>query len=346
MSNSSYFRFLLPLAVAAAPLSAAQSPRPTAQRVQIIPHFVQGATLRYSIATRTDSTEHTTTPILNPEGATKYQQSTRVVVRLDVLDVPPAATNSGSPPNSKSASPAIHVRATFEQAISDSQTDAYAPGATALDDGIDNLDGQSFDFTLAGGEIKDVKGIDKIAPNRDVATRVLSWVRVFCVPGMAPSSAITIGQKWTDERPLPEMPLTGLFWRNDSTYLRNEPCRAIGGSGGDSKAGTSNENVGPALGDCAVILTRFNILHRGSEKDATPDSYLHNGLRTSGKWNGSGESLDSISITNGLLVSSTQTATQEMDYDITSAASGSRLHHSGRTTTQTTITLLLNPPAQ
>lgn len=327
--------------MATAPLSAAQSPR-----VQIVPHFVKGATWRYSVETRTDSTEHTTTPIRNPEGATQYQQSSRVVMRLDVLDVKPAATDSGSAPNLKTASPAIHVRATFEQAISDSQTDAYAPGAAALDDGIDKLEGQSFDFTLAGDEIKDVNGIDKIAPNRDVAARVLSWVRIFCVPGVAPSGGITMGQKWTNEHPLPEMPLTGLFWRNDSTYLRDEPCSASVGSGGDSKPGTSNDNAGPALGDCAVILTRFSILHRGSGKDATPDSYLHNGLRTSGKWDGSGESLDSISITNGLLVSSTQTATQDMDYEIVSAASGSRLHHSGRTTTRTTISMLLNPPAR
>ena len=74
---------------------------------------------------------------------------------------------------------------------------------------------------------------------------------------------------------------------------------------------------------CAVILTHYEITRRGSARsDATPDDYRRNGLRTSGSWTGSGESLDSISLSAGLLVNSTQTGTQEMAYDIVSSACG------------------------
>ena len=74
---------------------------------------------------------------------------------------------------------------------------------------------------------------------------------------------------------------------------------------------------------------------------------MRNGLRTSGKWTASGESLSSISLANGFLVNSTQSATQDMDYIIESASSHSQIHHVGRTSTQTDITALPNtsPPA-
>jgi hypothetical protein len=101
--------------------------------------------------------------------------------------------------------------------------------------------------------------------------------------------------------------------------------------------------VNPA--ECAVILTRFEILRRGStHSDATPDEYRRNGLRTSGTWTGSGESLDSISLANGLLVSSTQSSTQIMDYVVTSAGAGTSIHHSGKVQTQSEITLVPNQP--
>ncbi|HXW56067.1 MAG TPA: hypothetical protein VEJ67_09980 [Candidatus Cybelea sp.] len=314
---------MLAIALVLPPPSPARS---TAQRFEPAPHFVKGATLRYSIDSRTDSNEHTTTPIINPEGATQYQQSTSIVVRLDVLEVQPGGPDSP---------PAIHFRATFEQARADSQADAYAPAAAALDDGIDQLEGRSFDLTVAGADARGVEGLEKIAANREVASRVLSWVRLLCLPSTVPAAGIVVGQKWSDERALTDMPLTGLFWRNDSTYLRNEPCAV---SAPKSSTGAF------ALGDCAVLLTRFTIVRHGSDRDdRTPDSYLHNGLRTSGKWTGSGESLESISLGSGWLVSSTQTATQDMDYQIVSASSGSRIHNVGRTTTQTQITLLLSP---
>ena len=63
-------------------------------------------------------------------------------------------------------------------------------------------------------------------------------------------------------------------------------------------------------------------------------------MRTSGTWTGSGESLDSISLATGLLVNSTQTSTQEMDYQIISASSGSSIHRVGKVQSQTEITLI------
>jgi hypothetical protein len=299
-------------------------------RLHLVPRFTKGESVRYSIETRTSSNEHTVTPIMNPEGASQYRQSTSLVLRLDVL-------SSGLKPSASNGAP--RFRATFELAKSDSAANGYAPQAAKLDDAVQRLERQSFEFSISpGNKLADVQGLSQIAPDRDVAARVLSWVHVLFAPVEVPAGGVEIGQKWSNERPLTDVPLTGVIWRNESRYLRNESCAT---SSGVKSAAPSAE------GTCAVLLTRFTILRRGSDhSDATPEAYIHNGLRTSGKWTGSGQSLDALSLSSGLLVSSTQTATQEMDYEIHSASSGSRIHHTGRTTTQTEITLLPSAPAK
>ncbi len=95
-----------------------------------------------------------------------------------------------------------------------------------------------------------------------------------------------------------------------------------------------------------MILTSFKILRHGSaHSDATPPDYARIGLRTSGTWQGSGENLDSISLATGLIVRSTQTTSQDADYQITSAATGSSIHQVSHTTTHSEIKLLPASPA-
>ncbi|MGA8024698.1 MAG: hypothetical protein WB990_17125, partial [Candidatus Acidiferrales bacterium] len=92
---------------------------------------------------------------------------------------------------------------------------------------------------------------------------------------------------------------------------------------------------------CAIVLTRFEILRKGSTSaDATPDDYRHNGLRTSGTWTGDGESLDAISLQSGMITRSTQTSKQDMDFEIVSALSGSKMHYVGHVESQSEITLM------
>ena len=99
---------------------------------------------------------------------------------------------------------------------------------------------------------------------------------------------------------------------------------------------------GPEEGeDCAVILTQFKILQANPHGDLTPADYLHNGLRTSGVWTGSGESMNFVSLQTGLLVSATQTVDQDLNFTISSAsASSSKLNYTGNVKSQSHITLL------
>ena len=123
-----------------------------------------------------------------------------------------------------------------------------------------------------------------------------------------------------------------------SAYLRDEPCQPQDPS---ASSGQSSPKDDPS---CAIVLARFEILRHGSQStDATPDDYRHNGLRTSGTWTGNGESLDAISLRNDMISRSTQTCKQDMDFEIVSALSGSKMHYVGHVESQSEITLM--PPS-
>ena len=295
------------------------------QHVRLAPKFTRGETLRYRIEMRTTSSGKTTAPIANPEGGSKFTQTVNLLVRLDVLDVQAGAAGGPGP---------VRLQATYEKSASQSATDAFDLEASSLDDQYDRLQGHSIDFTVEpGGRLTDFKGLEKILPSRSETEPALSWANGLSVGAGFPRRGVTIGQRWRSEKTLTGSPLSGLRWRSESTYLRDEPCDS------SARANASQNRSWPGRGECAVILTRFEIFRRGSaHSDATPEDYRRNGLRTAGKWTGSGESLDSISLATGLLVSSTQSSTQNKGFEIRSASTGSRIRHVGEIPTPSGLT--------
>lgn len=295
-------------------------------RVHFAPKFVEGETLRYQIEMRTVSTGNTTTPIANPEGETKVSQTISLLVRLDVV---------GTAGNGVAASGQSRLRATYELSHAQTESDAFNPDALSVDGQYTKLEGRSIDFTLLpDGHLANITGAEDLFPDRSETDPILSWVQELATGSRVPPQGIALGQKWSGERSLAGWPLTGLTWRTESTYLRDDAC---------SDAAAAAQQPGPNARDgmCAVLLTHFEILHHGSaDADSTPEDYRRNGLRTSGTWKGSGESLDTISLENGLLESSTQTSTQNMDYQITSASKGTRIHHVGEVQSESQIRLV------
>ncbi|MGB0035806.1 MAG: hypothetical protein WBP79_10060 [Candidatus Acidiferrales bacterium] len=302
------------------------------RRVRLLPKFTAGEALRYQIETRTTTAGTTTAPIANPEGASKLRQAASLIVRLDVLDVQPSTDR---------AMGRVRLRATYEKSTAKSESDAYDLEAQALEDQYNRLEGRSLEFTIEpDGKLSDIKGIEDVLANPSTAGAARSWMSGLSSGAGFPKDGIVVGQKWTNEQPLEGTPLAGLIWRTEATYLRDELCRQAGAVSATDAPRKASEEI------CAVILTRFEILHRGSRDDETPDDYRHNGLRTKGTWTGAGESIDSISLSNGLLSSSTQTSSQEMDFEITSALSGSKLRYAGRVESESAITRLPPAPAQ
>jgi hypothetical protein len=294
-------------------------------RIHLTPKFTMGDIFRYHIESRTTTTGTTTSPIKNPEATSQLKQVTDIDVRLDVVGVQPAA--SGVPG-------AARLRATYEKASAATETDAYDPTAASLDAQYNNLQGHSMEFTIeSDGKISHVSGLDETVSNPSAATAVRAWITAFSPSASWPPEGIAIGQKWTAERPLENTPLANLLWRTSSSYLRDEPCEVPGQSPEPARI-----SAAPL---CAVILTSFDILRHGSANaDATPEDYRHNGLRTSGTWTGKGQSLDTISLQSGMLLRSTKSSTQKMDFEIVSALSGSKMHYAGQVESQSEITLI------
>jgi hypothetical protein len=329
-------RLVLYLALAAAPVILLVLALLAAQRVRLEPKFVVGQTLRYRIQARTATTGKITTPIANPEGGTSSKQVVRLLIRLDVLASEPAIANAPSATKPRDARNSVRFRATYEESHIEIESDALDLAAAPLEDAYHRIDGRSVEFSIGpDGRPTSFQGLDTIFPDTSAAAPVLSWLDGLLAPPQFPKDGVAVGQKWSSERPLVGVALTGLTWRTESEYLRDETCSV-----------TANSNALPDAnanrpGDCAIILTHFKIFRGGSShSDATPPDYLKNGLRTSGTWTGSGDGLESISLETGLLVTATQTSTQNADYEIKSASTGSTIHQQGQVQTQSETTLV------
>src|SRR3984957_9828519 len=114
-------------------LSLSASP---ANRVRLSMKFTPGETLRYRIETSTAANNKMETPIENPEAASASKQSVSLILRLDVLNKPPA---NGEPTGS------VHIRATYEKSDASFQSDAYDPASANLEDQYKHLEGRWLD---------------------------------------------------------------------------------------------------------------------------------------------------------------------------------------------------------
>lgn len=306
-----------------------------ADRVRLVPKFSPGQTIHYRIESSSKSTGKTTAPIVNPEGGSQSSGSIHMLVRLEVLSVSP----DGS----------VRLRATYENSAAESQADALDLSAGTFANRYKRLEGRTFEFTLApGGAVINVQDLTAATSGQSpkAIDPALSWLQNVSPSSSFPKNGVSIGQKWKSERLVEGALLSGLAWRGESTYLRNETCgsalRAESSDSPDAHPGVAPS--APAL-NCAVILTHLEIARQGStHTDATPDDFRRKGLRTSGTWTGTGESLDSYSLATGLLVSSTQSNTQNMDYQVTSASTGSSIRYTGKVQTQSQITQVITQP--
>ena len=325
--NAQYLSaFVASLALLAFSLRATAS-----NRVRLFPKYTPGQTLRYQIETRTNSNGKMETPIENPEAASKSKQTVSLILRLDILNPLPA---NNDPPGS------VRIRATYEKSSATFESDAYDPASSKITDQYKNLEGRSLEYVMEpDGQLAHFAGLDDLLANRSVAENIHSWMNGLSSAARIPKDGIEVGQKWSSERPMEGVALGGLIWRNQSNYLRDEPCYS---TDGPPKAIATAQPAG-ASASCAVIVTQFKIIRNG---DATPDDYARQALATSGTWTGSGGSLETISLSTGTLIRSTQTATQDMDVLITSSRSGSKMHYVGHVESQSEISLLpATPPS-
>jgi hypothetical protein len=295
-------------------------------KVHLSMRFTPGEILRYQIETSTTANNKMETPIENPEAASKSTQSVSLILRLDVLNTPPA---SGTPAGS------VRIRTTFEKSDAAFKSDAFDLAGSNVQDQYKHLEGRSLEYTMEpDGQVSHITGIDDLLENPVVAENVHAWMNGLSFGARLPKGGIELGQKWNTDQPMEGTPLGGLVWRNRSTYLHNEPCSPTDDS---QETSTGTPSAAQANLSCAVVVTEFKIVRNG---DATPDDYSRKGLDTSGTWTGSGGSLEYISLADGTLMRSTQNSTQNMDVQILRVKTGSKIHYSSRVDSKSEISLL------
>lgn len=301
----------------AASLSAQQP-----QRISLIPRFVPGQVLRYQMEFRTVSEAHVAGAVENPQAPSRVENTVGAQVRLEVLG--PAAA-------AQPCEGCVRIRVTYDQVAVATKADVQSPELAENEAQLKSLEGRSFEFTMTSdGKVREVSGPGELAPSEK--KMVEEWMVQLAGGSGIPAAGVLPGEKWTAERPI-AAPLRGVVWRSESTYLRDEPCRT-------APAG----EVPAAAETCAVILERFEISQREGVGDATPEEYRLRGLRTAGKFLGTGESLAYISLTSGWVMSVTQQGAEETDLTMTSVDDNSQVRYTGRIRRQSSMTLLPSAP--
>jgi hypothetical protein len=289
-------------------------------RLVLTPKFTTGEALVYQMEMQTTTAGKTVTAIMNNEGASEAALKVGMRERLEVLSV--AAQDDS-----------VRFRLTWDESHADVISDALDPTTGDPAAPFRQLQGQSVEFTLSpNGALSNFKGLEDVLPGGMPPPESVAWIVSLAAASEFPPGGIEIGQRWKAERPIAGAPLADLFWTTESTYDHNENCAPLGTAA--LKAPQSDQQ-------CAVIVSQMSISrHGGSRSDQTPPDYLHNGLRTAGTWTGTGQEMGSIAIQTGLLMSATETSSQNMDYTITSASSGSSIHYTAKVQSQTGITLV------
>jgi hypothetical protein len=225
----------------------------------------------------------------------------------------------------------MRIRTTYEHSAASVKSDSPDPQAEDIERRYSRLQGQVIEFTVGtDGHVSDVHGLEGVIDDDQVRKAAEEWMAQVSLPAIA-AEGVAVGQTWNSAQPANSMPLAGMIWRSNSSYLRNESCRPA-----DSTPSASSGEL------CAVILTRESVLPRKQLRDPTPDDYRRNGLRTSGRWSGSGESLSYISLRTHSAVSVTQDSAQQIDFEVTNS-SGKSIRYAGTIETHSRVALL--PPA-
>jgi hypothetical protein len=298
-----------------------QPPRSQPRRATLQPKLEPGDVVRYQIEFRTTSDTKSGGSVADPEGPSQVVITWDAKIRLDVLAAPDSAGTG-----------AKLLRTTYEQSTATVQSDTPDPETSAIVKQYQQLEGRALEFTLAAdGQVTAARGLEGFLPDQNTVNAAQQWVSQLSGGGGAPPTSISPGMTWSSEQAADKLPLAGLSWRTDSTYLRDESCRPALASGG---APSQPDDM------CAVILTSLTLSPSRPKADGTPEEFRRNGLQSSGSWTGSGDSLSYVSLRTGWVVSASQSSEQKMDVNITSAL-GSTVHYGGTVATHSQISLLL-----
>lgn len=299
------------------------------RRVNLLPRLQHGQTLFYLVRCRASKNVKAESKVALPMAPTGSQLDARGLLRIEILDVQPS--NNGRQ--------AIRARCRFptpKPAAAAKSPAAQAQPPVPQKNGAAQ---KSIEFTIsADGAVEKITGFDDLSADEQQIWQ--EWLERFAVAWAIPSGREKVGEKWKGEWPVrAPSPIAALAWVRDSSYVRNERCRTAQ----LSATGDISPLVGPP-DTCAVLLMTAKLDQKSSPKDATPEDYRLNELKTMGTAKGTNEMITYISLTTGLVVRATEDANQQMDVVVAKADGSNGVHYNVSAKSQSEVLLVTEPP--
>lgn len=285
-----------------------------AERERLAPQLRPGQTFAYVVSFQSDRDINTQSTVLVPNLPGAEKMTAMAALHLEVL-----AVHNGE----------FHLRTSL-QPFSPAPGKAPAPTQTP----------SMVEFVLdSNGSASQIVGLDSLPANEQAAWR--EWLARFAASLTFPKNGIRPGDTWESEEPeTAPSPIAGLAWRKKMQYVRDEPCPEAHAT----PQGELSETLQPAE-PCAVILATATLQQKSSRKNATPEDYKLNHLRTQGTATGSNQTILYISRATGLLMRSSETATQSMSVTISLANGGNQLRYDIHAQSHARILFLANSEA-
>jgi hypothetical protein len=314
-----FFRhFAILMVLVSAPLAQGEG-----KRIRLVPRLQPGQSFDYLLDFQSDREIKTESSVVTPNLPAGHKISV-----LDRIHVVVVGGDGAS----------FRLRTLLQQS-------PYSASGAAREEKPSTEAGSAFavEFTLHNnGAVGQIKGLDGLPSDQQAAWR--EWVARFAASMTYPPRGLRSGDKWQTQEPeTAPAPIARLVWRKKFEYVRDEPCPV----GRTTARGDLTEAIkGSEM--CAVILTTAVLTQKSSRKDATPEDYKLNHLRTKGTAAGTNETILYISRLTGLLMRSAETATQSMDVTISLADGSNQVHYTVNATSRARLLFLqpASPPAR
>jgi hypothetical protein len=297
-------------------------------RASLLPKLQPGQTLTYLIRYRSGKNVKTESRVVIPLAPTASQTDARGLLRIQILDLQQIGSRLS-----------IHARGRFLNENAGASATKPATEKPNSQPQPTEQDGNSIEFTISpDGFAEKITGLEALSPEQQEIWQ--AWVARFAVAWALPMQRAKVGDKWKAEQPeQASSAIAALIWVRDSSYVRNESCRAAQ----LSITGETSPSNG-SLDTCAVLLTTANLVQKSSPKDATPEDFKLHELKTMGTAKGSNEIITYISLSTGLVVRATEEAAQQMDVVVAKADGSNRVHYNVDAKNHLEVLLLTEAP--
>jgi hypothetical protein len=313
------------LALLATPVCPAKG---RAERVNLFPRLQAGQTVDYQISYHSDKHVKTESTVIvaAPEDSAKIDVN--ALLHLEILGVQAQGDRA-----------VIHARTKFEVLDSDShfKVPNNEPPAPQVQEQDPNA--KFIEFTiLPDGRLDQVTGLDALFPEQQQAWQ--EWASRFLLAAAFRGPGVRIAQKWnSEEAEKSSSPIAGLRWMRESTYVRDEACRAVQltAQGGVASSDAETET-------CAVILTTAALKQDSKVKNTTPEDFKLHELRTAGTARGANRIITYISLKAGLLIRATEEASQQMNVTVAKADGSNSVHYDVNAKSRSEVVLVTLTP--